>query len=121
MNCGRTLNRKTLQKNTERKIKYKEQIQRGIELIDCTTCNSQYIINYFNQQSKKCGHCNPCIQNGFPIKNRNNILLEYCKEKTTASWLMNRTGLSENSINDFINHAQNEELLELNGLWIQKL
>ena len=105
----------------ERKIKYKEQIQRVIELIDCTKCNSQYIINYFNQQSKKCGHCNPCIQNGFPIKNRNNILLEYCKEKTTASWLMNRTGLSENSIIDFINHAQNEELIELNGLWIQKL
>jgi len=55
------------------------------------------------------------------MKNRNNILLEYCKEKTTASWLMNRTGLSENSIIDFINHAQNEELIELNGLWIQKL
>jgi ATP-dependent DNA helicase RecQ len=106
---------------SERKTKYEKQIQHIIELIDCTTCNAQYIITYFNQQSKKCGHCNPCIQNGFPMKNRNKILLDYCKEKTTVSWLMNSTGLSEDSINDFINHAQHEELIEINGLWIQQL
>jgi predicted HTH transcriptional regulator len=106
---------------SERKNKYEKQIQHIIELIDCTTCNAQYIITYFNQQSKKCGHCNPCIQNGFPMKNRNKILLDYCKEKTTVSWLMNSTGLSEDSINDFINYAQHEELIEINGLWIQQL
>lgn len=106
---------------SERKTKYEKQIQHINELIDCTTCNAQYIITYFNQQSKKCGHCNPCIQNGFPMKNRNKILLNYCKEKTTVSWLMNSTGLSEDSINDFINHAQHEELIEINGLWIQQL
>jgi len=105
---------------SKRKKKYEEQIQQIIELISCTTCNSQYIINYFNQQSKKCGHCNPCIQNGFPLKNRNKLLLEYCKEKTTVSWLMNSTGLSEDSINEFIHHAQNEELVEIDGIWIQK-
>ena len=105
---------------SERKKKYKKQIQHIIELIDCTTCNSQYIITYFDQQTKKCGHCNPCIQNGFPMKNRNKILLERCKEKTTVSWLMNSTGLSEDSITDFIHHEQNEEQIKLNGIWIQK-
>ena len=105
---------------SERKKKYKKQIQHIIELIDCTTCNSQYIITYFDQQTKKCGHCNPCIQNGFPMKNRNKILLERCKEKTTVSWLMNSTGLSEDSITDFIHHEQNEEQIKLNGIWIHK-
>lgn len=86
-------------------------------LITGSDCNSKFVLDYFDQISKDCGNCNHCIHKA---KKTEKKLLELCQQKTTVAWLMNLTGMSENSINKFVNAAENEELIEIQGRWIQK-
>ena len=103
-----------------RKKNHQHQIQAVHQLITGIECNSKFILEYFGQQAENCGHCNHCVQLSNPNNNTSKKLLKLCENKTNISWLMNLTGLPESKLNDFVNKAQNEELISINNKWIQK-
>jgi len=91
-----------------------------VQLLTGRECNAKFVLKYFDQVTTDCGTCNHCVQKNQNYKNSEKKLLELCRKKTTISWLMNLTGMPEKSINKFVNDAQNEELIHINGRWIQK-
>jgi ATP-dependent DNA helicase RecQ len=90
------------------------------QLITGSSCNAKFILEYFDQLSEVCGNCNHCTHNKQKTKVSEKELLELCRNKTTVSWLMNLTGMPESNINKFVNDAQNEELIQIDGRWILK-
>ena len=90
------------------------------QLITGSSCNAKFILEYFDQLSEACGNCNHCTHNKQKPKVSEKELLELCRNKTTVSWLMNLTGMPESNINKFVNDAQNEELIQIDGRWILK-
>ena len=106
---------------SQRKKNYQHQLKAIQDLIKGQKCNSKFILEYFDQISENCGICNHCTQKALPKKNHSKMLLELCTQKTTVSWLMNLTGLSENVVNDFVNQSQNEDLISVKDKWLQKL
>ena len=102
-----------------RKKKHKDQTNALIDLIKNEGCKARYVLNYFDQESSPCGQCNSCLEKMPSNDKRDETLFELCAQKTTVSWLMNRTGYSEKEINTFINKAENEEIIVIDGQWIQ--
>lgn len=106
---------------SQKKANYKRQLQAMESLITQQDCNSKFILEYFDQVTTNCGHCNHCTREATQTKNTLKTILELCTKPTNVSWLMNLTGLSEKKINDFVNKAQNEDLITIDGKWLQKL
>jgi ATP-dependent DNA helicase RecQ len=104
-------------KRKRNNIKQNKAVQ---QLITGSDCNSKFVLEYFDQLGTDCGNCNHCIHKDQTQKKSEKKLLELCHKKTTVSWLMNLTGMSESSVNKFVNNSQNEELIQINGRWIQK-
>ena len=103
-----------------RKKSHKNQTRAVIDLIKNEECKTSYILNHFDQDSEPCGQCNVCIKSKQSKKKIDQTLLDLCAQKTTVSWLMNLTGHEEEQINSFINKAENEDAIVIDGQWIQK-
>ena len=103
-----------------RKKSHKNLTSAVLGLIENEECKAAYILDYFDQKSEPCGQCNICIQKEHSKDHIDQMLLELCSKKTTVAWLMNLTGYSEKDINSFINQAENEDLISIEGQWIQK-
>ena len=91
-----------------------------VQLLTGQECNAKFVLEYFDQATTDCGTCNHCVKKNLNYKKPEKKLLELCHERTTVAWLMNLSGMTEKSINTFVNNAQNEELIHINGRWIQK-
>lgn len=102
----------------QRKKIHKKQTNAVIALIENEECKAASILDYFDQENRPCGQCNICIQKEHSNENIDQKLLELCSQKTTVSWLMNLTGYCEKDINGFINKAENEDLISIEGQWI---
>ena len=102
-----------------RKKNHKNQTNTVIDLIKNEVCKASYILNYFDQESEPCGQCNICIKKENSKDTIDQTLSDLCAKNTTVSWLMNLTGYTEEEINKFINKAENEGNIVIDGHWIQ--